>query len=240
MPQYFIEEIKNDLVVFSSEQSHHLRDVLRCNIDDVVRVVDPTGKVYLVTITQLLPAIIARIIKSIEVNEEGPFIRLLPVLIKKEKWEWLLQKAVEFGVSEIVPLFSERCVIKLNPRDILKKVNRWNKITKEACQQCLRNLPVEVKTPIPLTMVSEFTADIKIVAYEEAAIIDHLANFLQDKKIGSINIIIGPEGGLAVNEVNQLLTSNYQPVSLGRRILRSESAGIYSLVTIDNWLRKNR
>ncbi len=237
MQQYFVKELKDKQVVFSFDQTHHIKNVLRLKLDDEVRVVDNEAQLYVVKLTQLEPSVVGIVVRTIDSQENRPWVRVFAVMTKKEKWELMLQKAVEFGADEIVPLTSERCVVKIKASDLPKKIARWNKISLEACKQCHRSRVVEVKKPLGLAEVDQYTAVINMLAYEQASIENHIVDFLASQKVASVNLIIGPEGGFSYSEVSELLSKNYQVVSLGWRILRAESAVMYCLNTIDNWLR---
>ncbi len=140
-----------------------------------------------------------------------------------------LQKAAELGASRIVPVITRRTIIHLEDKEIAKKLERWNKITLEACQQSNRTSLCEVCRPIRLKDVVEYRQDINLVAYENEdtrKLRDCLGN-------GSICIVVGPEGGFEESEIEFLEEAGFTCVSLGTRILRAETAGMYALSVID-------
>lgn len=235
MHQYFVDEINDEIVSFKEDQSFHITRVLRKQIGDKLRVVYQ-GKTFLVEIIEKDKQVKAKILEEIKVQNNDVHIRLLPSLIKRDRWEWLIQKACEFGVSEIVPILSERSVTRINSADF-KKVERWNKIALESCQQCKRSDLVGVYPPIEFDEIGEFDADLLIVANETEDLQESVDNFLKKYDFKSINLIVGPEGGLTDHEKIKLKSLGYHSVSLGERILRAESASIYLLNVVDYHLR---
>ena len=157
-------------------------------------------------------------------------------LIKGDKWDLLIQKACELGVEQIIPFTSSRCVVKNKAEKQDKKLTSWNKIAKEACEQCKRSALVKVHAPIPFAELTKWTQPnaLKLIAYEDADLEgQHLASLLaQHKKPSHVLIVIGAEGGFAKEEVELLRQHDFACVSLGGRILRAETAAFYALSVI--------
>jgi len=238
MQRYFIanKNIINDEIVMDEQQWHHITKVMRCRVDDQLYCIDQNGRIYVSEIEDItIPKV--RIKEEIKKNYElGVDVILLYGMPKNDKFEMVLQKSTELGVKEIVPLSLQHCQIKDIESIVNKKQNRYQKILQEASEQSYRN-----KIPIlhPLKTIKEIAlmeADIKIIAYEEAAKQGEASNLkrqLSKMKPGmKINIMVGPEGGFSKKEVDYLKELGYQSCGLGKRILRSETAPLYLLSVI--------
>lgn len=234
MQQYFIDQVLNsdDIVLFNDEQVHHIKRVLRMKTNDIVRVVDTNNNIFNVSL-KISDDVSGSIISKIDDNTKSKVrITLIASLIKKDKWDFLLQKASELGVDTIVPLQSIRCVVKEDDK-IERKLERWNKICMEACEQSKRSSIAKVSKPIRINEVKNYLSDLNIVAYEDA---DFKSELLKDKlndDVTSITILVGCEGGLDIKEINFLESIGFSRVSLGARILRAETASMYLLSCID-------
>lgn len=237
MQQYFIDEqIKvNDIITFSKEQANHIQKVLRMNTNDVVKVVDALGMPFYASIFFEDKKVYAKISEVIERVEEKIKITLIQGMIKKEKWEFLIQKCCELGVGKIIAMISSRTIVKVDKEDH-KKIERYNKIALEACEQCKRDSLVKVEAPIRFKDIPAYKSELNIIAYEDA---DFKSERLKDvleahKHIKSITYVIGSEGGFAKEEVDTLKAEGFICVSLGKRILRAETAAM-SVVNITHY-----
>lgn len=238
MQQYFIDSILDleQRVQFNAEQSHHIMRVVRMKKDDVVRVSDANHNLFSVRLDmdskQAYGIVEARIHDDTKSRVE---ITLVQGMIKGEKWDYLLQKASELGVCKIVPLISSRCVVKIQDEKLDKKLQRWNKITLEACEQCKRSTPVIVREPISMKDVKNVMSDLNLIAYENTdAIHDKLYRVLEKyPSCKSITCVIGSEGGFSEDEVKDLLNVGFLKISLGTRILRAETAALSIINNID-------
>lgn len=229
MQQYFISsKIEIDsLLLLDKKQSHHIKNVMRMKKDDNILISDQ-NKVYLCRLSDVNDNVTAYAYQEVNNDSELPFeINLYLSLIKQDKWEWAIQKACELGVSRIIPLITKHCVVKAN-ENISKKLDRYNKIALEACEQAQRLKLVEISMPIKIMDLALASKDINIVAYEkEKDTHISLCNF--DK---NTNVIIGPEGGFSDEEIEHLTTLGIKSVSLGKRIYRAETAALYALSII--------
>ena len=145
--------------------------------------------------------------------------------------EWIVQKAVELGVSRIVPLAMERSVVQLSPKDAMKKQIRWQRIAHEACKQSCRCVEPSISQPMTIMQVSEVLneLDATVVPWEEE-FTHNLRSFNQTfPTLTSIGIIIGPEGGISQHEIDLFCEYGCLPITLGPRILRTETAGICTI-----------
>lgn len=231
MQRYFATRNKNQIILGDGDV-HHLLHVMRARKDDEIEAVIE-GKLYSGIIKSLNPL-------NIEINYEIPLDSELPcsvtlffALAKGDKIEFVIQKATELGVSRIVLVKTERCVTKFSGEDFRRKLERFNKISKEASEQSHRLVIPEIVGVIDIKNIpSDLLANHNLLAYEKEA--GQTSSFLEqvnDKT--SYSIMIGPEGGFSNEEVN-LLTSKYhfELVSLGKRILRTETAAVYALSVI--------
>ena len=236
MQQYFTD-IKNlDLFKIHEEDYHHIKDVMRFKRDDKIVVVYDNKK-YLCSLLFENDDVFAKIIEPIEDDLSiYPKITLIYGLPKTEKFELVLQKATELGVSTIVPFLSQRSIIRLDEDKASKKLIRWNKIVKEASEQSRRNDIPLITSPITIKDLEKHLGDIKLVAdermyHEGVNSFDNAIKDLKNKK--SISIIVGPEGGFDDKEFKEFDKLGIVPVSLGKRILRSETACIYALSILE-------
>ncbi len=229
MQQYFTSskiEI-NSLILLDKKQSHHIKNVMRMKKDDNILISDQS-KVYLCRLNEVNDHVTAYAYQEVVNDSELPFaINLYLSLIKQDKWEWAIQKACELGVSRIIPLITQHCVVKAN-ENINKKLDRYNKIALEACEQAQRLKLVEISMPIKLMDLSLASNDINIVAYEKEKD-THISLYHFNK---NTNLIIGPEGGFSEEEINHLTKLGIKSVSLGKRIYRAETAALYALSII--------
>ncbi|MCD8029250.1 MAG: RNA methyltransferase [Erysipelotrichaceae bacterium] len=161
-------------------------------------------------------------------------ITLIYSLPKNDKFEWVIQKSTELGVNRIVPLLSKRSIIKTDAKTFSKKYERYYKILKEASEQSYRNHIPELTSLIHLCDISHYLSDINLVAYEEEAKQGEHHSFYQaiHSEYQSITIIVGPEGGFEESEVEIMKQMGITSCSLGKRILRSETAPLYMLSVI--------
>ena len=230
--------IQKEVAFIEGEDVKHIRDVLRYKINDELSICDEVGKKYITRIEQFLEdKITLKIMKECdETSEPSVKITLFQGMPKADKLEWIIQKGTEIGVSEIIPVMTERVIVKLEEKNLSKKLERWNKIAMEAAKQSGRQKVPEVKNPINLKNLVENISkyDILLLPYEcekRVTLRSVLKNMGESCK--NIGILIGPEGGFSEEEVNIFSMENVKKVTLGPRILRTETAG---LVTIANVL----
>lgn len=231
MQRYFVEKIIDNEVVISKDQEHHIVKVMRMRVGDQITCVNE-GKVYLCEISSTLPLIIKVKEELLENNELDVKVTLLYCLPKGDKLDLVLQKATELGVSEIILVQSERCIAKIKKEDETRKLARFNQIVKEASEQSKRcKIPV-VEKIIQYKDIASFKFDHQFIAYEnekEETFFEKLQNVQKGQSIG---ILIGSEGGFSLKEVEFAKENNYHSISLGKRILRSETAVFYALSVI--------
>ena len=171
--------------------------------------------------------------KPLPLTESRLRITLFQGLPKADKMEWIVQKAVEIGVVRIVPVIMTRCMVKLNPNDALKKQERWQRIAREAGKQSGRCMIPEVSLPCSLEKIISFAAELDacMVPWEETGTLGPKAFMASHSDLSSLGILIGPEGGIDPREID-LLAGFFQPVTLGPRILRTETAGLVTAAAV--------
>lgn len=230
MQRYFVNKDKNGKFVFSEQDVFHISKVMRFKINDQLEVVCD-GNVSVVNIDSFNPFavhVVSMVSGSTELTRD---ITLFIPLLKSDKAELIIQKATEIGVHSIVFYLSRRSIIKLDQKDFEKKLTRYNMIAKEASEQCHRNLIPEISGIISLSDIKKYQCDNNLLAYElENGATTSFEKALKDE--GSISVIIGPEGGFEVSEVDLLKENGFKLISLGKRILRVETAAIYALSVI--------
>ena len=235
MQQCFVEFVcqLNQEIELNLQQSHHLASVLRMRNGEVVRIVDSSKQVFLAKITSCFNLVRVLCVEQVlDHSERQVPVTLLIGLIKKEKWDFCLQKSTELGVSRIIPFESMRTVVKKNEEKSNRKRERWQKIVTEAAQQCKRcQIPI-VEETISLKQAALYKSAINLVAYEGAGSDSHRLREVCDQT-QSITIVIGPEGGFDSSEIEFLQDFGFQCITLGGRILRAETAALYALSAID-------
>ena len=230
MQQIFIQQtaFPSGQLLLQPQQSHHLLRVLRMKPGEQLRVIDSENHVFL---AEIRDENTLTILQPLEEDREVPCeVVLLAALIKGERWDWLLQKCTELGVSRIVPFHSSRTVVKVEEQKTEKKVQRWQKIVQEAAQQCKRTQIPQVHEPVSLKQADQWLRDQNFVAYEDQALKG--GSLLSSMKQGkSVTLVIGPEGGFSSAEIGLLIQQGYQCCSLGKRILRAETAAVAAVCT---------
>ena len=158
-------------------------------------------------------------------------VTLFQGIPKSDKMDWIVQKAVELGAVRIVPVIFSRCIVHLDEKDCLKKQERWQKIAREAGKQSGRCVIPEVLSPVSFKDLNNFFQACEHVAvpWEECTGGGPLSFFNRYPSLSSLGIVIGPEGGISADEMHELSILGGEPVTLGKRILRTETAGLAAL-----------
>lgn len=221
------ENIIGDTVYFDKNESKHIGKVLRLEKGEEIIVSTGDGMDSFCTLLSSGEECVARINKTVK-NENEPSceIILFQSVIKNEKMDFLVQKVSELGITKIVPVITERTVVKIeDAKKEEKKQERWQKIALEACKQCGRSRIPEVVKAVKLSEAVKMLAkcDEKLVAYEEEKTQGITSSV---NKAETIGYFIGPEGGITEEEHKLLKDCGAISVSLGKRILRAETAAI--------------
>ena len=239
MQRYFGQIITNQ-VLLGDDDIFHLTKVMRARVGDEIEVVS-NEKVFLCKVSQLKPHIEIDVVKQIKENHElKNHVILIAALIKGEKMDFVLQKATELGVGEIVLLQTERTIVKIKPAEKDLKLERYRRILKEAAEQCKRTKIPMLYRVIDMKQLGDVDAQVKMIAYEEESgateSFNSIIRSIKDKQ--KVAIVVGPEGGFSEHEVDMAVAAGYKRVSLGKRILRAETASFYALSVISNHLER--
>lgn len=232
MHKFFVEREKiiNNLASIEGDDAKHIYKVLRLSVNDKISINDCLGNEYIGNIINISKNIVkAELIEQVDINNESNIdITLFQGIPKSSKMDMIVQKNTELGVKNIIPIITKRVVVKANKVE-LKKIDRYNKIAKEACKQCKRSLIPQIDNPI------EFDDFLKLLKYQDLIIVPYenekkwgikkIVKEMHKEDIKNIAIVIGPEGGFEDSEIQKLKDIGAYIVSLGPRILRTETAG---------------
>lgn len=243
MPKFFVnqEQIQENKIMIKGQDVSHIKKVLRAKIGEELEVCNTTtNENFLCNIIKMENEEIECIIKQkLEIQAESNIqVTIFQGLPKADKMEYIIQKSVEIGGYDITPVEMKRCVVKFNEKDRLKKVERWQKISEVAAKQCGRDIIPKVNNVINVKKLCELIKnyDIVLLAYEnekENTLKEQLKNikFRKEDKI-KIGIVIGSEGGLEEQEVKCLAENGAKVITLGKRILRTETVALNVLSII--------
>lgn len=231
MPRFYVPHphIEKGMVRIEGSEVKHIRGVLRLKVGDEIVVFDGAGQEYEGKIIEEIPSRVIIMVENVfSSKRESPLeITLAQSLLKGEKMDYLVQKATELGIKEIIPFISSRSVPILEKSKRLKRHHRWERIAIEASKQCGRGVVPKIE---PLQYYSEIIQNIspdflRLFLWEkDGASLKEILRRLEGKK--KIFFIVGPEGGLSREEVGQATQKGFIPVTLGKRILRSETVSL--------------
>lgn len=240
MYQFFVEpsQIQGNRIVITGSDVNHIKNVLRMKAGDEIAVSNGMdGKEYRCGIEAFAEDEIVcglRFVKEDGVELPSK-IYLFQGLPKADKMELIIQKAVELGAFEVIPVAAKRCVVRLDEKKAASKLSRWQGIAEAAAKQSKRAVIPKVH---PVLSMKEAVAyaqnmDVKLIPYELAEGMQHTKQMIEAvKPEQSIAVFIGPEGGFEESEIQMAREAGIEPVTLGRRILRTETAGF----TVISWL----
>ena len=243
MPRFFIKENQkqNNQITIIGEDVNHIKNVIRKQIGDNIEICNKDSKKsYKCEITKIEEnQITTEIIEELKSQEDNIIVDIYQGLPKADKMELIIQKSVELGANAIIPVDMKRCVVKLDSKSEEKKIERWQKISESAAKQCGRNNIPEVKHIVSIKDICKLIKnyDAMIVAYEnekENTLKHELTKIKQENNFNNfkIGIVIGPEGGLEENDVKLLKESGAKIITLGSRILRTETVALNMLSII--------
>ena len=235
MQRYFAIEKRDNYLVLDKNDLHHIKNVMRMKINDEIECVF-NKKLYICKITDINSNKV-EIVEELHNNNELNIEYTIAIsLVKEQKFDLIIQKLTELGVSKIIPLKTERSIVKLDNKKESKKIVRWQEICKEASEQSKRNIIPEITEIKTIKELNNDNYDLKM--FGSTTNKDNLVNnYLQgNKKYARMIFVIGPEGGFSPKEEEELIKKNYIPVSLGSRILRVETAAIFiaSIINYSN------
>ena len=221
MQQYFTDIVlrKGDILPLEKDILHHLETVLRKDEAYIFRIADKEGKIFFAHLLDKKNALIEE--ETGEDNELSFEVTAILSLVKPEKFEWALQKLTELGVKRIVPYVARRSVIRKAGKNT---VERYQKICREASEQSHRNFVPEVTEYASFKDLPKYLSEVNLLPYEKeevspASLDDH----------HSVSFLIGPEGGFEEEEVEAFRELGFTSVTLGKRILRAETAAVFMM-----------
>lgn len=235
LARFFLEsgQPENGQVTIINSDAHHITRVLRLQCGSIIECVDEQGLVHIVKISEVGNFVRGTVQNTLKLAQESPLnLTLFQGLAKGEKMDYVIQKAVELGAQKIVPFNSRYTVVKLDAKQATKRRTRWERIAIEASKQCGRTQLCVVDA---LYSFQELVAEVAkrhkrgelvLLAYEGESNL-RLGDF-KHKSI-NVSIIIGSEGGFSAEEVQELAKAGCKTISLGPRILRTETAGLVAL-----------
>lgn len=236
MHRFYTDEqgIRDGEAFLAEEDARHALKVLRLSVGDRIQLFDSENR-YDASLAQIngdqVRVTVAGILPS---TEAALRITLYQGLPKADKMELIVQKATELGATSIVPVQMRRSVVRLDEKEAKKKNERWQKIAREACKQSGRCRMPEVSLPIPFSRMTALfqSHDAVIVPWEDCEGHGPISVFRSFPGIRSMGIVIGPEGGIDPEEIEQMKAAGARPVTLGKRILRTETAGLAAISAI--------
>lgn len=232
MQRYFINT-KENIFNLSSDDSYHVIKVMRNNVGEKIEVVIDK-ELYICEIINIdKNTVTVEKEEKIEQDSELPcYITIAQSLVKEQKMDLILQKSCELGVSEIIPINTTRSIVKLDKKET-KKIDRWNKILKEASEQSKRVVIPRVESILDIKELTNLDYDIKILCTVNELSTSIKRVLSKDLNGARIILVIGPEGGFTDVEEKILIDAGYISTSFGNRVLRTETASLYALSIIN-------
>lgn len=237
--RFFIEkpEIDSSYIFLSGDEHHHLNHVVRIKTQEKVWLFDEQGTSYLARVeeigrekTRLL------ILKKVTQKRPRLNIALGQALLRSKKMEFIIQKTTEWGIARFIPVVTQRSLIKIQTKSD-KRIERWQRIAREASKQSGQVFSLSIEAPVPLTpFLKERKEKIRLLLSENQG--KALKNILiqyQENVPSSVLILVGPEGGWSDEEEQDILSHGYEAVTLGKQILRAETAALSSVALISHF-----
>jgi 16S rRNA (uracil1498-N3)-methyltransferase len=229
IPRIFTEQtlVTGELVQLEEAASHHLSKVLRMQAGRELILFNGAGGEFAAMIHEVSKKhVTVAIAEHTADNRESPLQLELAIGISRgERFEWVLQKATELGVTKITPLITERTEVKVGGERQEKLIDRWQQIIVSACEQCQRNLLPELSAPIQISdWLTTVNSDLRFVLHHRDS-----KSLPAEQKPQSVSLLIGPEGGLSESEIAQAQAKNFNALTLGPRVLRTETAPVAAI-----------
>lgn len=233
MYRFFVDEsqISQETVSIVGADVNHIKNVLRMKTGETVLISNGKDREYQCVLVEISDDEVKAKIEDVDgPTRELPIkVTLFQALPKGDKMEMVIQKMIELGAYEIVPVATKRCIVKLDEKKAAAKIKRWNAIAESAAKQSKRGIIPKVSMPLTFKEALEKTREMDriLIPYEEAENMAHTREIISKIKPGmSIGVFIGPEGGFAPEEVEQAIEAGACDITLGKRILRTETAGM--------------
>ncbi len=238
MQRYFVpsSQFHEGFALVTGQDAHHIKNVMRNNINDEITVIDDFGHGFIGRITEINKiSVKVELVSALDSDDKNSKITVAQAMIKRDRFEWFLEKSTELGVCEIIPTLFEYSVIKIDEENESKKILRYQTIVKEASEQSRRLMVPKIHNIHKLAQIKFEEYERILICYEGASsenFITSLASKLNSSM--KILVVIGPEGGISPKELNLLLSKGGIICSLGKRILRSETAGLLVLSLLNS------
>jgi len=220
-------------IELNERAAHYLRDVLRMEPGDPVELFDGQGRVLRLSLAEVSAHVVTADVVRDELSERGESpatLTLYQAIPKGDRWEWVLEKVTELGVSRIVPLHTQRSVVRVPEKKQAKKLERWARVAQGAARQCGRTLTPELNAPMTTRQVSlALDHDLTILCSTDPGAPSLDVAFDDHAGALSVGVLIGPEGGWTDDEEAMLVSAGAVRVTMGPRILRSETAGVVAV-----------
>ena len=232
MQRYFTSDYSNNIFTLSLEDTYHITKVMRYKLGEKIEIVYDS-KTYISEIVELNPEVKAKMLEEIQEDSEISFnVTLVQSLVKEQKMDYILQKMTELGVNKIIPYQADRSIVKINDK-VNKKIDRWQTILKEASEQSKRTVIPTVSNSISLKELEEIEGyDYKFIATVNEKQQNLKKVLSKVKKGATMIIVVGPEGGFTCLEENRLMNKGFIPISLGKSVLRTETAGLFFMSAV--------
>ena len=235
MRQVFYPGVLTEAIAITGGDAHHLANVMRAQIGDAITVVDAAGQAAEMVVTALTrDAVHLRMQRVLPAETEGREVVLVQALLKGEKMDFVVQKAAELGTACVCPIVTEHVVVRYDAKKAAAKAARWQKIADEAAKQCGRRM---LMTVAPIVSLTELLRDPAYIGAADTATVfcyeqeerQSMRMVLGGTEARRVTLIVGAEGGFSPAEAAAVTAAGGQPVSLGHRILRAETASLTAL-----------
>lgn len=221
-----------DTIAITGSDAHHLMHVMRAKAGQEIVVVDDNGKVARMEMTDFCEtSVTLRLVEMLAADTESPIeIVLVQALLKADKMDLVVQKAVELGATKVVPLVTANCVVRYDNKKAAAKCVRWQKIADEAAKQCGRTALLKIAEVTTLKeLLTRLAQEQTIIFCYENESTQSIKTVLKENTADKILLVIGPEGGFSLDEAESLINAGAKSVTLGKRILRAETAAVAAI-----------
>ena len=221
-------------VLLDEKSAHHLSVVLRLKTGTGVVLFNGTGGEYTATLCESAGKRSTALITGfLDTDRESPLYISLGIGISRgDRMDWIVQKATEVGISEITPLFTARSEVRLKGDRTNKKIRHWQQVAINACEQCYRNIPPIINTPtLPEQWFNSLQTDKKLVLHHRG---EQSVSRLRKQQVDSAAILVGSEGGLTDSEISLSLQSGFEVLTIGPRVLRTETSPIVAATLLQS------
>lgn len=234
MQRYFVKEKNKENFILENSDIHHIKKVMRCKNNDKIEIVYDK-KVFLCNIDEIETMKLSIIDSYEEDRESNVNLTIALSLVQEQKFDLILQKLTELGVNNIIPLRTERSIVKIDKQKEEKKKTRWESICKEASEQSHRVIIPKIEKIINMNELLNYKKQQNLICSltDKTQPLEEYLN----KDTKEILFVIGPEGGFSNKEENFLIQNGFLPTTLGKRVLRVETAAIY-VASIINYVYK--